>query len=119
MSACCSTSGVAAAGVLHTAPDSLTTALGVVVLVGTVGGALLCGLAVAAFVRRRSRPYLLVVGAFAALFVRSGVAVATLFGGVDPATHHLVEHGVDIVLVALVIAAVYDARNARREVSAS
>jgi hypothetical protein len=37
----------------------------------------------------------------------------------SPTDHHFFEHGLDVVLVALVVAAVYYARTVRREVSAS
>mgnify|MGYP000312535490 FL=1 len=103
--------GVANAGV--------TPGLLVVVLAATLGAAVLLGLAFAAFVRRRSRPYLLLVAAFAALLGRSAVVGVSLLGGFSPATHHLLEHSLDVVLVALVVAAVYYARSVDREVSTS
>jgi hypothetical protein len=40
-------------------------------------------------------------------------------GMLSPTNHHLFEHGLDVVLVALVVAAVYYARTVRREVPAS
>lgn len=73
--------------------------------------ALLFGVALAAFLQRRSRSYLLIVGAFAALFTRSAVAGLSTVGYLSPANHHLLEHGLDVVLVALVVAAVYLARS--------
>lgn len=104
---------------LHGAPVVGSVPLLVVVTTASMGAALLLGVAVAAFVRRRSRSYLLVAGAFAALFGRSVVAGVSLAGQLSPSTHHLVEHGMDVVLVALVVAAVYHARAVSREVSAS
>jgi hypothetical protein len=88
-----------------------------VVTVAAVGTAVLLGLAVGAFVRRQSRPYLLIVAALAALLGRSAVAGLSMTGLFSPVQHHLLEHGLDVVLVALVIAAVYHARTVSREVS--
>jgi membrane glycosyltransferase len=76
----------------------------------------LLGLALAAYVRRGSRSYLLVVGAFVALLARSVVAGLTMTGVLPASGHHLLEHGLDVVLVALVVAAVYHARTVTREV---
>ena len=104
---------------LHAAADPGSAALVVLLGLGGLGAAALLGVAVAAFVRRRSRPYLLLVGAFAALLARSAVAVGSVLGHVSPASHHLLEHGVDVVLVALVVAAVYYARDGAPEVPAS
>jgi hypothetical protein len=96
-----------------------TFSLFAVVAVATLGAATLLGLACAAFVQRRSRPYLLIVAAFVALLGRSAVFGFSVFGVLSPASHHLAEHGLDVVLVAMVVAAVYYARTVEREVSAS
>ena len=104
---------------LHAASQTESTAVVVLSVVATVGSALLLGLAFAAFLRRRSRPYLLLVAAFLALVARSGVLVASGLGLLEPAAHHVLEHGFDVVLVALVVAAVYYARSVDGEVSAS
>ena len=104
---------------LHTLPDVGSVALLVVVTVAAVGTTVLLGLAFAAFVQRRSRPYLLLMAAFAALLSRSLVAGVSMFGMLSPTTHHLLEHGMDVVLVALVVAAVYYARTVSNEVPAS
>jgi hypothetical protein len=93
--------------------ESLTL-LGVVTIAG-IGAAVLLGLGLAAFVRRRSRSYLLIVAAIAALFSRSVVAGFTVVRVLSPQTHHLLEHSLDIVLVALVVAAVYYARTVTME----
>jgi hypothetical protein len=76
----------------------------------TLGAALtavVAGLAVAAFVRRRSRPYLLVALALSALLARTGFGLAGYANVVGADTHHLLEHVLDVVMAALVIAAVY------------
>lgn len=104
---------------LHAVPDGESAVVFGFVTLAALGTAVLLGLALAAFVQRRSGPYLLLVGAFLALFARSLVAVVGAVGMLSPTTHHLVEHGIDVVLVALVVAAVYYARAVSREVSAS
>lgn len=104
---------------VHAAADPASAVLLASLTLAALGAAVLLGLALAAFVRRRSRPYLLLVGAFLALLARSGVAIASVFGLVSPEGHHLLEHGVDVVLVALVVAAVYYARTVSPEVPAS
>jgi hypothetical protein len=104
---------------LHARPAVGSVALLLFVTAATMGAALLLGVAFAAFVRLRSRPYLLLVAAFGALLGRSVVAGASIVGVLSPATHHLFEHGMDVVLVALVVAAVYYARTVSREVPAS
>lgn len=90
-----------------------------VVALATVATAALLGLTFAAYVRRKSRSYLLVVAAVAALLARSVVAGVTFAGMVSPAGHHLLEHGLDVVLVGLVVAAVYYARSVEREGTAT
>jgi hypothetical protein len=95
---------------LHAAAPSL--ALTVVLVLGGLGAALVAGLALAALARRRSVPYLLVVLAVLAVLARAVVGVVSLQGGLDAGVHHLVEHGLDVVMVALVVAAVVTARRA-------
>ncbi|WP_198662142.1 DUF7471 family protein [Halorussus litoreus] len=90
--------------------------LGFAALLGLagVGSALLLGLGLAALARRRSRSYLLVTLALATLLARTAVAALSLTGSVDAVAHHWVEHGLDALMAALVVAAVYDARAVRR-----
>jgi hypothetical protein len=104
---------------LHAVVGVTSLGLLAVVSLAALGTAVLLGLAFAAFVRRRSRPYLLLVAAFAALLGRSAVVGVSALGLLSPTNHHLFEHGLDVVLVALVVAAVYYARTVRREVPAS
>jgi fumarate reductase subunit D len=99
-----------AAVALHAGPDTGSATRLVPVTVAAMGTALLVGLAFAALVRRRSRPYLLLVVAFTALLGRSVVAGVSVFGLFSPTTHHRFEHGMDVRPVALVVAAVYCAR---------
>jgi hypothetical protein len=104
---------------IHGVPAVDSLALLVFVAVAAVGAALLSGVALAAFVRRRSRPYLLLVAAFGAILGQSVVTAVSMAGLLSPTTHHLLEHGMDVVLVALVVAAVYYTRTVTGEVSAS
>lgn len=78
-----------------------------------VASALLTGAALAAFLRRQSRPYLLVVLAFAALLARSAVAGASMGRMLDSDVHHVLEHGLDVAMAGLVIAAVWYAGSVR------
>ena len=96
----------------HTGGGGFSLALVVVLLLAGLGTSLVAGLALAAFLRRRSRPYLLVALAVLALVARTAVAGLALQGGLPTDTHHLLEHGLDVVMVALVVAAVYTARTA-------
>ncbi|USZ69819.1 hypothetical protein NGM10_17130 (plasmid) [Halorussus salilacus] len=84
-----------------------------------VGSALVLALALAALVRRRSRPYLLVALALSTLLARTGVGVLSAAGSVGAETHHVLEHGLDVAMAALVVAAVYDARTARKTADAA
>jgi hypothetical protein len=101
---------------LHTGfTGSQSLRLLVVITLAAAGTAALLGLAIGAFIQRQSRPYLLVVGAFTALFGRSIVPGFTMMGWFSSAEHHLLEHGLDVLLIALVIAAVYHSRTVSRE----
>lgn len=91
-----------AAGVHGQSPATL-----VLLTLGAALTAVVAGLAVAAFVRRRSRPYLLVALALVALVARTAVGFAGYADVVGPELHHQLEHALDIVMSALVIAAVY------------
>jgi 3-hydroxyisobutyrate dehydrogenase-like beta-hydroxyacid dehydrogenase len=57
----------------------------------------------------------LVALALGTLLVRVAAGAVYVQGALAANTHHLLEHGLDIVMAALVIAAVYTARAARRE----
>lgn len=87
--------------------------LSVTVALAGLGGAVILGLALAALVRRRSWPYLLVTLALAALLARTLLGALTMWGGLGTPTHHLLEHGLDVVMAALVVAAVVVARRAQ------
>ena len=85
---------------------TLTTLLAV----GALVAAGVLGVAVAALHRRPSWPYLLVALALGTLFVRFVAGVVYVRGSVSPETHHLLEHGLDVAMAALVIGAVLVAR---------
>lgn len=89
-------------------------ALAVVLALAGLGSAVVIGLALAALVRRQSWPYLLVTLALATLLARTAVGIVEMWGVVTVNTHHTLEHALDILMAALVIAAVYTARAARR-----
>ncbi len=90
---------------------AVTPGLAFVLAVAGVATALLAGLGLAAFLRRRSRPYLLVAFALVTLFARTVVAVVAIFDMVGPTPHHLVEHGLDTLMATCVVVAVYHARS--------
>ncbi|MFC7045362.1 hypothetical protein ACFQH6_08040 [Halobacteriaceae archaeon GCM10025711] len=71
---------------------------------------MLLGLGLAAYVQRRSRPYLLIALVFVALAARTLLAGLTLTQQLPDGQHHLYEHSLDVVMAALVIAAVFSAR---------
>ena len=95
----------------------LDLAFVVMLALAGLGSAVVLGLALAAFLRRRSRSYLLVTLALATLLARTGVAALSLTGSVGAGAHHLLEHGLDAAMAALVVAAVYDARRVRESTS--
>ncbi|MFC7068279.1 DUF7471 family protein [Halobaculum lipolyticum] len=101
--------------VLHLAPGAHGVVYAVVVALGGLAGAGLLGLGLAAFLRRRSRSYLLVALALGTLAARAGLAAGTAFGLVGAETHHFGEHLLDVVMAGLVVAAVYYARTIRSE----
>ena len=101
---------------LHASPTAGGPALVTVLTLAGLGSAAVLGLGLAAFVRRQSASYLLVALAVATLVARTAVAALTMAGVVPDATHHLSEHALDVAMVALVIAAVYQARSTAPEV---
>ncbi|MFB6130214.1 MAG: hypothetical protein ABEJ28_05270 [Salinigranum sp.] len=82
-----------------------------VVLLAGLGSLTLLALAVAAFRRRRSRPYLLVVLALSTLLVKSLLGALTVARIVPSGVHHLTEHGLDAAMAAFLLAAVYYVRD--------
>lgn len=99
---------------LHLHPPSVDIPLAVVLSGAGLGAALLLGLALAALLQRQSRPYLLIALAIAALLARSVVASLSMLDLLQGTHHHLLEHGLDVVMTAFVIGAVYYARSVDR-----
>lgn len=81
---------------------------------GAVTSAVVVALALVALARRRTTSYLLVSLAFGTLLARSAVALVAMNGLFSDVTHHTVEHGLDVVMAGLVLAAVYYARRVER-----
>lgn len=86
-----------------------------VLIVAAAASALVVVLALAAFVRRRSWSYLLITLALGTLLARTVIGVLMLQRWLSPSVHHLLEHGLDVVMVGLLIGAVWLARDARGE----
>ena len=104
-------------GGLHAGAGASVELLALLGVAG-LGSAIVLSLALAALVRRRSRPYLLVALALSTLLARTGVAVLSAAGSVGAEAHHVLEHCLDVAMAALVVAAVYDARAARKTADA-
>lgn len=103
-----------AATALHLHPAGLDVPLVIVLTGAGLGAAVLLGLALAAYLQRQSRPYLLIVLALGALLARSVVAGLSLLDLLAGTQHHLLEHGLDVAMGAFVIGAVYYARTVDR-----
>ncbi|MDZ7702460.1 MAG: hypothetical protein U5J98_10605 [Halobacteriales archaeon] len=101
---------------LHLHPGGLDLPLLAVLTGAGLVTAILLGLALAAFLQRQSRPYLLIALALGALLARSLVAGLSLMNLLDGSQHHLLEHGLDVAMGAFVIGAVYYARSVDRHV---
>lgn len=95
------------------APVGYDPAMAVLLALAGLGSAVLVGLALAAFARRGSRSYLLVVLALATLLARTALGALSLTRTLSLVDHHALEHVLDVAMAALVIAAVYTARAAR------
>lgn len=89
-----------------------------VLTLAALGSLALVALGLAGLLRRRSVPFLLVALALGTLLARSAVAVLTLHGVVPTDAHHVLEHGLDVAMAALVLGAVYYARQVERRSSA-
>jgi hypothetical protein len=88
-----------------------------VAVLSAVAGAVLCGLALIAYRQRGTRAYLLLLLALTALFARPLIALLSEFAMVSAPTHHLLEHALDTLFVALVLGAVYYARTVEKRLN--
>lgn len=89
-------------------PDPLALVLG---LAG-VGSTAVVALALVALARRRSWSYFLVTAALGTLLARTSLGALSMAGVVTLDAHHLPEHALDVVLIALLLGAIYAARSA-------
>jgi hypothetical protein len=78
---------------------------------GTVFSILIALLSFVAFVRRRTISYLLIAVAFSTFLGKTSLGLTYLMGRMNPEMHHSLEHSLDVVMMALVLAAVYYARS--------
>jgi hypothetical protein len=84
-----------------------TPVLLAVILLAALGTVVLFLLSLVVYSRRPTTRYLLVSVALGALVFRTGVGLGTVFGYVPMTTHHLLEHGLDFCIAALILAAAY------------
>jgi hypothetical protein len=78
---------------------------------GSVFSILVALLSFVAFVRRRTMSYLLIAVAFSTFLGKTSLGLMYLMGGMNINMHHSFEHSLDVVMMALVLAAVYYARS--------
>jgi len=84
--------------------------LTVVLVLAAVGSLILVALSLVAYRRKRSRSYLLITLAFTTLFARTALGSLVLLASFPPDYHLVLDHGLDVVMIGFVIAAVYYAR---------
>lgn len=92
----------------------LVTPFQLLLLLAGIGSLFLVGISLAAFLRRRTRSYLLIFLALTTVFARPVIAGLSVYGSLPDGIHHSLEHGLDVVMALLVIAAVYHARNVEK-----
>ena len=92
--------------------------LALLLVLSGAGSLLVFVLAVAALRRRRSLPYLLITAAIGALVARPLVATGAVLGYVPMDAHHTVEHLLDVVIAAFLIAAIVAVGSIERGVGA-
>jgi len=88
------------------APE-LAPVLVAVIVLAAIGTTLLFLTGLVVYRRRRTGAYLLVTVILGLLVARSIVGLGTVFGIVPMSIHHLVEHGVDLLIAGLIIWTVY------------
>jgi hypothetical protein len=77
------------------------------IALSAAGSVTLFAVATVAWRRRRSRPYLLLTGALAALVLRPIAATSLVLGVLPVGYHHVVEHVLDVVIAACLLTAIY------------
>ena len=86
---------------------STDSVLAVVLALAGIGSVTVFALGALALRRRRSTPYLLIVGALGALVGRTLVGLGEFFGVIAIEFHHVIEHGLDVVIAVLLLLAIY------------
>lgn len=86
------------------------------IVVAGLAAAVLMSLGLVAFSRRKSRSYLLVFLALCTLVCKALAGGLTIAGILPTDLHHTVEHGLDLVMAILLIAAVYYARTTPQQI---
>ena len=79
----------------------------VTIILAGVGTTILFVVGFMAYWRRRTLRYLLITVVLFALVSRSAVGLGTIFGVVPMPIHHLIEHGLDFLIAAVILYAVY------------
>jgi hypothetical protein len=91
---------------------SLSDSLLIIALsAGTVFSILVALLSFVAFLKRRTISYLLIAVAFSTFLGKTSLGLTYLMGRMNPEMHHSFEHTLDVIMMALVLAAVYYARS--------
>ncbi|UWG48224.1 putative membrane protein [Halanaeroarchaeum sp. HSR-CO] len=84
-----------------------------VILSGIVSLALAI-IGIQAFRRRPSLSYFLVAAALVVLALKAFIGGLTVVGLLDLGIHHVIEHGLDLLMAVLLIGAIYAARSQHR-----
>lgn len=84
-----------------------TPILWLVVALASIGTTLLFAVGVIAYRRRRTFRYQLITVVLGVLVIRTVVGIGTILGYVPMTVHHLVEHGFDFLIAALILYAIY------------
>jgi heme A synthase len=79
----------------------------VILVLATLGTATLFLIGMLGYRQRRTRTYLLMTVVLGLLVVRSVVGIGTVLGFVPMPVHHLIEHGADLTVSALVLYALF------------
>ncbi|PLK22220.1 hypothetical protein CYV19_00510 [Natronobacterium gregoryi SP2] len=77
---------------------ALAPLLLVVIVLATVGTTVLFVVGFGSYLRRRTVRYRLLTVVLGLLVVRSAVGLGTVFAVVPMTVHHLVEHGIDVLI---------------------
>jgi heme A synthase len=89
-------------------------AVSTLVLLSGIVSVALAVVGILAFYRRRSPSYLLVAAALVVLAAKAFVGGLTVAGLLGLRLHHIVEHGLDLLMALLLIGAIYVARSQHR-----